>query len=203
MADGVDTGAPYPLPRVTIKFCTQSVSQCPSGTEISSHISPYKCTSQILTHHQVQMDAKSSICTLGTYLTLIHTLTHHDEPQDDPQRLPNLTPTHTVRPRAPLNILNLVRRSSPPAIHGRDLHSRDLPLQRVVTTAARISIRVRRRYPRPHSPLGPQGRRRLPRDEGAEAPREGRHRARPGPRARRQEPREACCCSDSFRRRWC
>jgi hypothetical protein len=23
MADGVDTGAPYPLPRVTIKFCTQ------------------------------------------------------------------------------------------------------------------------------------------------------------------------------------
>lgn len=111
-----------------------------------------------------------SIFTLITHSSLLY---HHE-----------LTQPTTVRPRTPLHILPLPRRSRPPALHRRNLHRHNpppLPNLNLINFPLFINHSSFRPV---HNPLGPQNRRRLPRNKGAQAPRQGRDRSVPrsGPR---------------------
>lgn len=99
-------------------------------------------------------------------------------PHNHPHKPPSNTPT--VRPRTPLHLLQRPLRSLPPAQHRRHLSRR---------------AHHRHHLPHPvhipqhsgdqdHPPLGPQIRRRLPRNKGAQAPRARRDPARAEPGAR-------------------
>lgn len=133
------------------------------GTHLPTHLPTYMCT------YLVDRD-------LGTYLG-----SHVARTRTDRLEAP-------VRPRAPLNLLHLAGRGSSPTLYRRRLRrpdpSRPADASNSIVTANTTTITTTHSGPDAY-PLGPQDGRRLPRDQGAEASRAGRHRPRPEPRPRR------------------
>jgi len=87
--------------------------------------------------------------------------------------------TQTVRTRTPLHLLHLPRRSLPPTFHWWYLCHLYHPPSTRDTIYRDPDINP------DHSTLGPENRRRLPRNQRAQASGEGHHPAGPRPRPRR------------------
>ncbi len=181
----------FSLPRVTIQFCTQCKWMLRAAYVSSARSPNPRCGADALQGSNVYIPVLYSTvvyCALlyglrgyGAAVGMLNNakvmVTRADQrpmryslllvqSEQTGGRLETKLTSVAVRPGAPLNILDLVGRGGPAARDGRGLRRPD--------RAREPGFDFGSHDPVPHA-LGPQGRRRFPRDQGAQAPGAGRH----------------------------
>lgn len=213
-----------PLPRITIQFCTQCkwmlraayvrfhilllfihmlyYYYCPPFLSLSLSLSSrsfWYIRTFVLYWELVAEKSQLNPMNFPRLSSSATSSKHIYNANKKKSKINTLTYIKKVRPRAPLHILPLPRRSRPPALHRRNLHRHNPH-----TSSNCFFFSFRTPVNQIHHSLESQNRPRLPRDQGAQAPRQGRHWAREGFGPRWSGSSSACCFygdQDSRRRK--